>query len=373
MKYIHQLSDWPRFKWRNEVLAQPLADVRYQEGLLLGKMRSLGFPLQMQATLNVMTEETIKSSAIEGEILDAESVRSSLARRLGVPTLKITKTDQHVEGIVQVMMDATQNYLKPLTAGRLHGWHAALFPTGYSELRKIRTGAWREGKMEVVSGREGNEQVHFEAPAADRVNTEMQVFLSWFDGLDQIPPLIKTGLAHLYFVTIHPFEDGNGRIARAITELCLTRLENSKQRFYSISSEILNERKEYYSILERTQKSGMDVTEWLNWFLKCLGLAIEGAHSLTRAVLEKDGFWRYLKEESIGVSERQQELINRLLDGFLGKLTTAKWAKIKKISHDSALRDIQSLIEKGVLKQDAGKTKGASYSLVLEGTRKYEA
>jgi Fic family protein len=373
MTYLHELIDWPRFHWRTEALAEPLAEVRYQQGLLLGKMRSLGFPLQIQATLNAMTEETIKSSAIEGEVLNPESVRSSFARRLGVPIPRTIPPDQNVEGIVHVMMDATQNYLRPLTAERLFGWHAALFPTGYSELRKIRTGEWREGKMKVVSGREGNEKVHFEAPAGKRVKPEMKVFLSWFNGVDQIPPLIKTGLAHLYFVTIHPFEDGNGRITRAITELCLAKLENSEQRFYSMSSEIRDERKEYYAILESTQKGEMDVTEWLTWFINCLHRAIEKANELTKAVLEKDTFWRRLREESIEVSERQQELINRLLDGFVGKLTTEKWAKIKNISHDSALRDIQNLIEKGILKQDAGRTKGAVYSLVLEGKKQGEA
>jgi Fic family protein len=367
MSYIHELEEWPHFKWQTEALAEPLANVRYQQGLLLGKMRSLWFPLQMQATLDAMTEETIKSSAIEGEILNPESVRSSFARRLGVPIPKFTPADQYVEGVVQVMMDAIQNYSNPLTGERLFSWHAALFPTGYSELRKISTGAWREGKMEVVSGRAGNEKVHFKAPAAERVKHEMKVFLSWFNRADQFPSLIKTGLAHLYFVTIHPFEDGNGRIARAITELCLAKLENSAQRFYSMSSEIRDERKEYYGILESTQKSELDVTEWLTWFLRCLRRAIEKANELTEAVLEKNAFWRRLTEGSIEVTERQQELINRLLDGFEGKFTTEKWAKIKKISHDSALRDIQSLIEKGILKQDAGRTKGAAYSLALEG------
>jgi len=367
MTYIHELGDWPDFRWRTEALVESLLDVRYQQGLLLGKMRSLGFPLQAQATISAMTEETIKSSAIEGEILNPESVRSSFARRLGVPIPKITPPDQHAEGIVQVMMDATENFSKALTEERLFAWHAALFPTGYSGLRKIRTGEWREGKMEAVSGREGNEKIHFEAPLAERVQHEMQVFLSWFNRADQISPLIKTGLAHLHFLTIHPFDDGNGRIARAITELTLARIEKSAQRFYAMSSEIRDERKEYYAILESTQNGELDVTNWLTWFLKCLCLAIERANALSKAVLEKDIFWRGLEERSIQITERQKELINRFLDGFEGKLTTEKWAKIKKISHDSALRDIQGLIEKGFLKQGAGRTKGAAYTLILDG------
>ncbi|HKM67067.1 MAG TPA: Fic family protein [Candidatus Acidoferrum sp.] len=366
MPYIHELNQWPHFKWQTEALVEPLADVRYQQGLLLGKMRSLGYPLQLQASLNAITEETIKSSSIEGETLNPESVRSSFARRLGVPIPKITPADQHVEGIVRVMMDATKDYSKPLTTERLFAWHAALFPTGYSGLRKIRTGAWRQGKMQVVSGREGNEKVHFEAPLARRVKREMKVFLSWFNAEDQIPALIRTGLAHLYFVTIHPFDDGNGRIARAITELSLAKLENSAQRFYSMSSEIREQRKKYYAMLESAQKGGLDVTEWLAWFLNCLHRAMEKANALSKAVLEKDTFWRHLKEKSIEVTPRQQELINRLLGGFTGKLTTEKWAKIMKISHDSALRDIHGLIEKGILKQANGRTKGASYLLVVQ-------
>jgi Fic family protein len=373
MPYLHELPDWPHFQWRTGALAELLAAVRYQQGLLLGKMRSLGFPLQIQATLHAMTEETIKSSAIEGEILNPESVRSSFARRLGVPIPKTAPPDQSVEGIVQVMLDATQDFAAPLTEARLFGWHAALFPSGHSGLRKIRTGAWRKGKMQVVSGREGNEKIHFEAPAAARVKPEMDLFLSWFNGADRLPPLIKAGLAHLYFVTIHPFEDGNGRITRAISELSLAKLENSSLRFYSMSSEFQDQRKEYYAVLEATQKGEMDVTVWLAWFLKCLGRAIEKASTLTKTVLEKDAFFKHLREKSIELTDRQQELINRLLDGFEGKFTTEKWAKIKKISHDSALRDIQSLIHKGILKQRAGKTKGAGYSLVFEPENYSEA
>jgi Fic family protein len=369
MAYLHERKEWPRFRWRTEALAEALAEVRYAQGLLLGKMRVLGFSLQMQATLEAMTEETVKSSAIEGEILNPEGVRWSFARRLGVRVAKPGKADRNVEGMVQVMMDATQNHADALTAGRLFGWHAALFPLGRSALRRIRIGAWREGKMQVVSGVEGNETIHLEGPAAARVPAEMEAFLAWFNGsssqgAEEIPALIKCGLAHLYFLTIHPFDDGNGRIARAITELALARLEGSAQRFYALSAEIREQRADYYGILESTQKGELDVTDWLGWFLRCLRGAIERANALSAAVISKEALWRRLGEEAAELSERQRELINRLLDGFAGRLTTEKWAKMKKISHDSALRDIQGLMDKGVLKQSAGRTKGAAYALV---------
>jgi Fic family protein len=263
-----------------------------------------------------------------------------------------------------MMLDATRDYAEPLTDDRLFGWHAALFRSGRSGIQKIRTGAWRAGGMQVVSGAVGNEKIHLEAPVAERVEAEMAAFLAWFNGSEEIEPLIKAGLAHLYFVTIHPFEDGNGRIARGITELCLARLENSAQRFYSMSSQIREERRSYYEILESTQKSTMDVTDWLIWFLGCLGHAIEKANALTGSVLEKDAFWRRLKEKSIGVSDRQKKVINMLLDAFEGKLTTEKWAKLTKSSHDTALRDIQDLIAKGILKQEEGGGRSTAYSLV---------
>jgi len=266
-----------------------------------------------------------------------------------------------------MMLDATRNYGEPLTDDRLFGWHAALFPSGRSGIQKIRTGAWREGGIQVVSGAVGTEKVHLEAPVAERVEAEMAAFLAWFNGSEEIEPLIKAGLAHLYFVTIHPFEDGNGRIARAITEMCLARLENSAQRFYSMSSQIREERRSYYEILESTQKSRTDVTDWLIWFLGCLGHAIEKANALTGSVLEKDAFWRRLKEESIGVSDRQKKIINMLLDAFEGKMTTEKWAKLTKSSHDTALRDIQDLIAKGILKQEEGGGRSTAYCLVHTG------
>jgi len=364
MKYIHEKEGWPRFTWQVDRLVTPLSEVRYQQGLLLGKMHALGYPLQEEATLLALTEETIKSSAIEGAILNPESVRSSLARRMGLSVAGSPPADRNIDGIVEMMLDATQKYADPLTNERLFGWHGALFPSGYSGIHKIRTGAWRAGGMQVVSGAEGNEKVHFEAPVAKRVGQEMAAFLAWFNGGEKIEPLIKAGLAHLYFVTIHPFSDGNGRIARAIAEMSLARLENSAQRFYSMSSQIREQRRSYYQILENTQKGGMDVTDWLTWFLDCLGHAIDKANMLTGSVLEKDAFWQRLKQESIVVSDRQKKIINLLLDGFEGKLTTEKWAKLTKSSHDTALRDIQDLIAKGILKQQKGGGRSTAYSLV---------
>jgi Fic family protein len=264
-----------------------------------------------------------------------------------------------------MMLDATQKHAQPLADKRLFGWHGALFPSGYNGIYKIRTAGWREGGMQVVSGEEGREKVHFEAPVAERVGSEMAAFLNWFNSGEEIEPLIKAGLAHLYFVTIHPFADGNGRIARAIAEMSLARLENSAQRFYSMSSQIQEERRSYYQILENTQKGGMEVTDWLTWFLDCLSRAIEKASMLTGSVLEKEAFWRQLKQASIVVSDRQKKVVNRLLDGLKGKLTTEKWAKLTKSSHDTALRDIQDLVGKGILKQEKGGGRSTAYSLVI--------
>ena len=369
MAYIYNTHDRPRFAWQADRLVSHLSAARYEQGLLLGKMQDLGYQLKNEATLAALTEETVKSSAIEGEELNPESVRSSLARRMGLEAAGTRPADRNVDGIVEMMLDATQNYASSLTGERILGWHAALFPTGRSGMRKIRTGEWRLGGMEVVSGREGKQEVHFEAPGADEVEPEMQRFLNWYeDGSTRIEPLIKAGLAHLYFVTIHPLEDGNGRIARAITEMSLARMENSEQRFYSMSSQILEERKGYYQILESTQKGAMDVTEWLVWFLDCLGRAISKTNKLTVGDLAKDAFWRRLKGESIELGERQKKIINLLLDGFEGKLTTEKWAKLSKISHDTALRGIQDLISKRILKQEEGGGRSTSYTLVREGT-----
>ncbi|MBS1841516.1 MAG: Fic family protein [Acidobacteria bacterium] len=367
MNYIYLSKDWPQFTWNAGRLVGHLSATRYEQGMLLGRMKDLGYQLKNEATLTALTEETVKSSAIEGEELNAESVRSSLARRMGLEVAGTRPADRNVEGIVEMMLDATQHYASALTEERIFGWHAALFPTGRSGMRKIKTGAWRAGGMEVVSGPEGKEKVHFEAPAANTLEAEMKRFLVWFEDSRAVnEPLIKAGLAHLYLVTIHPFEDGNGRIARAITEMSLARVEASAQRFYSMSSQIREERKAYYAILESTQKSGMDVTEWLIWFLDCLGRAIAKAKALTAVVLEKDGFWRRLREEGIETSDRQKQIINLLLGGFEGKLTTEKWAKLAKTSHDTALRDIQDLMEKGILRQDKAGGRSTAYMLLRE-------
>jgi Fic family protein len=370
MPYIYNNKDWPRFTWNAERLVAHLSAARYQQGLLLGKMQDLGYQQKREATLAALTEETVKSSAIEGEELNPESVRSSLARRMGLDAGGTRAADRNVEGIVEMMLDATEKYAAPLTEERLFGWHGALFVTGRSGLRRIRAGTWRTGGMEVVSGPEGKHKVHFEAPPAGAVGPEMKTFLTWYeDKATGTEPLVKAGLAHLYFVTIHPFEDGNGRIARAITEMSLARIENSAQRFYSMSSQIREEHKGYYQILESTQKDGMDVSEWLVWFLDCLGRAIGKANELTGGVLAKEAFWRHLRQRSIEVSERQKKIINQLLDGFEGKLTTEKWGKLAKISHDTALRDIQDLIAKGILKQEEGGGRSTAYTLMREPKR----
>jgi Fic family protein len=367
MKCIYKAANWPQFTWQADRLVSHLSAARYEQGLLLGKMHELGYQLQTEATLAALTEETVKSSAIEGEALKPESVRSSLARHMGLEAAGTRPTDRNVEGVVEMMLDATQKYDSPLTEERIFGWHAALFPTGRSGMRKLRTGAWRAGGMEVVSGPEDKQRVYFEAPPAEQVDTEMKRFLAWYeDNATAVEPLIKAGLAHLYFVTIHPLEDGNGRIGRAITEMSLARLEKSTRRFYSMSSEIREERKGYYQILEATQKGGMDVTEWLIWFLDCLSRAITKANELTADVLSKGAFWRYLQQESIETSERQKKIINLLLGGFEGKLTTEKWGKLAKTSHDTALRDIQDLIDKGILKQKKGGGRSTAYVLVRE-------
>lgn len=366
--YIHQLPEWPHFQWDSAVLGAPLAEIRHRQGRLLGRMESLGFGLKQEAELESLTLEVLKSSEIEGERLNADHVRSSLARRLGMDIGGAEPIDHSVEGVVDMMIDATKNYAQPLSADRLFGWHAALFPTGHSGIRKIVAGAWRDdahGPMQVVSGPLGKEQVHYEAPAASRVDTEMSAFLEWANhGADKTDPVLKAAIAHLWFVTIHPFDDGNGRIARAIADWALARSENIPQRFYSMSAQIRHERNTYYDILEQTQKGSLDITPWLSWFLACLGGAFDRTAATLAAVLHKARFWDRCAKAAI--NERQRDVINRLLDGFDGKLTTTKWATLEKCSHDTALRDIQGLIEQGLLKKDAGGGRSTSYSLASE-------
>ncbi|MBM2811849.1 MAG: cell filamentation protein Fic [Chloroflexi bacterium] len=362
--YIHQRPDWPRFQWNQETLAAPLAEIRHRQGRLLGRMEGLGFALQKEAELETLTLDVLKSSEIEGENLNPEQVRSSIARRLGMDAGGAVPADRHVEGVVEMMLDATQNFAASLSAERLFGWHAALFPTGRSGMRKIIVGAWRDeasGPMQIVSGPVGRERVHYEAPEAPLLDAEMSRFFAWANEDDRTDAVLKAALAHLWFVTIHPFDDGNGRIARAIADWQLARSENSAQRFYSMSAQIRQERNDYYDILERTQKGTLDITPWLEWFFACLGRAFDGTETTLGAVMRKARFWE--RAARLTVNERQRGVLNRLLDGFTGNLTTVKWARLAKCSHDTALRDIQSLIELGLLKKDAGGGRSTSYSL----------
>jgi len=368
-QYIHERPEWPHFQWDQDALAGPLAEIRHRQGRLLGRMEGLGFPLQKEAELRTLTLDVLKSSEIEGEKLDPEQVRSSIARRLGLETAGTVMADRDVEGVVEMMLDATQNFAQSLGEDRLFAWHAALFPTGRSGMRKIIVGAWRgdaAGPMQVVSGAVGKEKVHYEAPAAARLPGEMSAFFEWANSADQkTNAVLRAALAHLWFVTIHPFDDGNGRIARAIADWQLARSENSAQRFYSMSAQIRAERKDYYSILERTQKGPLDVTPWMDWFLGCLGRSFDGTEATLAAVMRKGRFWEHLAH--ISINDRQRAILNRLLDGFEGKLTTTKWAKLAKCSHDTALRDIRDLIDHGILKQDPGGGRSTSYSLRDEG------
>jgi Fic family protein len=364
--YIHERLEWPKLRWNSEALTRLLAEVRHRQGRLLGQMQALGFGLRQEAVLRTLTEDVVKSSAIEGHELDPATVRSSIARRLGMDVGGLKPADRDVEGVVEMMLDATRNYDKPLTEERLFGWHASLFPTGHSGMRRIAVGAWRrdsDGPMQVVSGAVGKERVHFEAPRAPRLEQEMTGFLDWFNGGSEVDPVLKAGIAHLWFVTIHPFDDGNGRIARAIADLCLARSEKSSQRFYSMSAQIRQERKAYYDLLEHTQKGETEITEWLTWFLECLGRAIDGAETLLASVLAKARFW-----ESIGASplnERQRLILNNLLDGFEGKLTSSKWAKLTKSSQDTAQRDITDLVQRGILARSTEGGRSTSYTLAL--------
>ena len=343
--YIHRRGGWPRFVWDQIALAGKVAAVRHRQGRLVGRMEALGFRLREEAVLSTLTQDVLKSSEIEGEILDSDQVRSSIARRLGLDIGGLTAADRYVEGVVEMMLDATQNYQQPLTVERLFGWHAALFPSGRSTLHRIRVGAWRDdrtGPMQVVSGPIGRQRVHFEAPAAERLDNEMGLFLDWFNGPVSTDQVLFAAQAHLWFVTIHPFDDGNGRIARAIADLALARSEQSPKRFYSMSAQIQLERNDYYKILERTQKGGLEITPWMLWFVDCLDRAFLGAETTLASVLRKARFWDALAGESF--NERQRKVLGRLLDGFEGKLTSSKWAKLAKCSQDTAGRNIADLI-----------------------------
>jgi Fic family protein len=364
MPYIYERPDWPHFTWDQGALAQQLAAVRNRQGRLTGHMEALGFSLRAEANVEALTEEIVTSSEIEGEILDRAQVRSSIARRLGVDIGALTPADRNVEGLVEMMLDATGNYGEPLTSERLFGWQAALFPTGRSGMTKITVGAWRNdrsGPMQIVSGPIGHEYVHYQAPGAAVLPGEMKTFIDWFNAKSDIDPVLKAGVAHLWFVTIHPFDDGNGRIARAIADMALARSENSAQRFYSVSAQIRQERNAYYDILETTQKGDLDISGWLQWFLGCLGRAFDRAEAILAAVLKKESFWKQHAGESF--NDRQRAMLNRLLDGFVGNLTSSKWAQLAKCSQDTALRDIDDLVGRGVLIRAAAGGRSTSYSL----------
>lgn len=362
--FIWEQPDWPSFHWRLEALSGYLADVNREHGRLVGKMEGLGFPDRREAHLRAMTSDVIESSEIEEEHLPADEVRSSVARRLGMDVAGLVPSDRRVDGVVEMMVDATRNHTQPLTERRLFDWHAALFPTARSGMTPIIVGAWRDGPLSVVSGPIGKERRHFDAPPADRLAREMAAFLEWFSGPPVGDALITAGLAHLWFVTIHPFDDGNGRLARAIGDLALARAEGSSVRFFSLSSQINRQRKDYYTQLERTQRGDLDVTDWLAWFLSSLSQAIEYAHHDADRVLAKARFWQRLAD--VPLNARQIKILNRLLDGgFEGKLTSSKWAKLGKCSQDTASRDINQLIRLGALQKDAAGGRSTSYSLLV--------
>lgn len=364
--YIHTLPEWPCFRWDEERISAQIISVRHAQGRLLGRLEMLGFPLQREADLNVMTTEIVKTSAIEGERLEHAQVRSSLARRLGIDIGGITPVSRTVEGIVELMLDATRNFDQPLSEDRILGWHAALFPTGRSGLRSMTVGAWRPreaGPMQVVSGRLGGQTIHFEAPDASRLPDEMSAFLSWFNAESTTDPVIKAALAHFWFVTIHPFEDGNGRIARAIAELALARSDGIPLRFYSMSAQIEAERAAYYRVLEAAQKGDLEITRWLSWFIECLDRSLQRAEETLSTVLFKARVWQRMAE--IKINDRQRKVINLLLDGFEGHLTSSKYAKLTRCSSDTALRDIRELLEHHILLRNPGGGRSISYRLAI--------
>jgi Fic family protein len=374
MNYIYHKKDWPRMTWDNERLAGQLAGVRHRQGRIIGRMEGLGFSLRNEAVLQTLTEDVLKSNEIEGEKLDKDQVRSSIARRLGLDIGGLVAVDRHVEGVVEMMLDATGHYADPLTDERLFAWHAALFPTGRSGMIRIAVGRWRDEQsdpMQVVSGPIGREKLHYQAPEAKRVSGEMNAFLKWFNAPQTMDPVLAAGLAHLWFVTIHPFEDGNGRIARAIADMALARSENSMQRFYSMSAQILQERNAYYDTLEKTQKGGMDITLWQEWFLGCLDRAIEGAEHILAGIFRKARFWETHTRKPF--NDRQRAILNRLFDDFEGKLTSSKWAKLAKCSQDTALRDIDDLVKRGILVKEPGGGRSTSYALATSSNRGEES
>lgn len=360
--YIYQHQNWTKFTWEDSVINVVFGEVRNTQGRISGQMNALGFSAKEEATLTTLTLDVVKSSEIEGEVLNYDQVRSSIARRLGINTAGLVPSNRHLEGVVEMMLDATQNYQQPLTQERLFGWHAALFPTGYSGPYKIEVGQYRTGKMQVVSGALGKEKIHYEAVEPELVKVEMDKFLGWFNSNENIDPVIKAAIAHFWFIIIHPFDDGNGRIARTLTDLLLARAEDRGERFYSMSGQILTERKRYYEVLQKVQHSAGDITEWLDWFLHCLKNALQATETTMQTILRKAEFWKL--HENTPVNERQRLMLNILLDGFEGKLQSSKWAKITKSSTDTALRDIKDLVEKGILQVGKQSGRNASYELV---------
>lgn len=360
-KYIYEHKNWTAFQWQDKAINAVFGEVRLMQGKVIGQMNALGFSAKEEATLTALTLDVVTSSEIEGELLNYDQVRSSIARRLGINTAGLVPGNRHIEGIVEMMLNATQQYSLPLTEKRLLGWHAALFPTGYSGPYKIETGGYRTGEMQIVSGAMGKEKVHYEAVKPGLVKKEMDKFLDWFNNDHELDPVLKAAIAHFWFIIIHPFDDGNGRIARAITDMLLVRAENSGERFYSMSGQILKERKQYYEVLQTVQHSSGDITGWLDWFLHCLKNAMLATENTTRKILYKAEFWKL--HEHTPINERQRLMLNKLLDGFEGKLQTSKWAKITKTSTDTALRDIRDLIDKGILQQKNEGGRSTNYEL----------
>lgn len=362
VKYIYEQKNWTDFSWDDKAINSVFGEVRLMQGKIIGQMNSLGFTAKEEATLNALTLDIVKSSEIEGELLNYEQVRSSIARRLGINTAGLVPSSRHIEGIVEMMLDATQRYDLPLTEKRLFGWHAALFPTGYSGTYKIEVGKYRTGEIQVVSGAMGKEKVHYEAIKHEHVKAEMNKFLKWFNNDKKLDPVLKAAIAHFWFIIIHPFDDGNGRIGRAIIDMLLARAESSGERFYSMSGQILIERKRYYEILQKVQHSTGDITEWLDWFLHCLKNAMLATENTTQKIMQKAAFWKM--HEQTPINERQRLMLNKLFDGFEGKLQSSKWAKITKTSTDTALRDIKDLVEKGILKRTEEGGRNVNYELV---------
>lgn len=360
-KYIYEHKNWPTFTWQDKSINTIFGEVRQMQGKIIGQMNAMGFSTKEETTLNSLTLDIVKSSEIEGELLNYEQVRSSVARRLGINTAGLVPSNRHIEGVVEMMLDATQRYELPLTEKRLFGWHAALFPTGYSGPYKIEVGQYRTEEMQIVSGAMGKEKIHYEAIASKFIKSEMDKFIIWFNNEQQLDPVLKAAIAHFWFIIVHPFDDGNGRIARAITDLLLARAENSKERFYSMSSQILIERKRYYEVLQKAQYSTGDITEWIEWFLHCLKNALLATEDTSKGILRKVEFWNL--HQHTAINERQRIIINMLFDGFNGKLKTSKWAKITKVSRDTALRDIKDLISKGILQETKEGGRSTNYEL----------